>query len=556
MLPKQPNNIGVILDEKGNPITKTSMQSYSGANGGYNNELSSWNAHPTSVDFALLPDFEEGNARTADLSRNNTYAKTGVQLHVDHVVGQSFKVVHTPNYRALGLTRKQLRQLSREIESKFEDWGGNNRKFIDSERKRTFTMIIREGIATHCKTGEICAKIEWIRKRGSKFQTSIKLIDFSRLSNPEGAENTNKLRAGVEMDSNGAAIAYHVRKRIPNDIDGAFEPDNYEWIRVPREMSSGRYQFIHLFEPTGEGQSRGANDFYAGLSKLKMLEKFQGSVLQNAIVSAMYAAVITSEANSDDVFKAMSSGTSEGSLITGWMETTSKYHDQTKLKVGDTTIPHLLPNEKLDILGVKTPSGNLGDFESGILRSIAKSLGVSYEQLSGDFSKTNYSSARAAMSESYLYFMGRREIIAKAFASMIFELWLEEAINIGEIKLPKGAPSFYEARSAWSKCDWIGSGKAEIDGLKSAKTSELKLKLGLTTMAKELGKAGDDWRDILDEQDNEDEELEARGRLSIWRRESPLVEEEDEDFDENGDPVKSGGKTETNENPEVDTNAD
>ena len=42
--------------------------------------------------------------------------------------------------------------------------------------------------------------------------------------------------------------------------------------------------------------------------------------------------------------------------------------------------------------------GPLGqEFEQSLLRYIAAALGVSYEQLSKDYSQTNYSSARAAM---------------------------------------------------------------------------------------------------------------------------------------------------------------
>ncbi len=50
--------------------------------------------------------------------------------------------------------------------------------------------------------------------------------------------------------------------------------------------------------------------------------------------------------------------------------------------------------------------------EQALLRYIAAGLGVSYEQLSRDYSKVSYSSARASANESWRYFMGRRKFIA------------------------------------------------------------------------------------------------------------------------------------------------
>ncbi len=50
----------------------------------------------------------------------------------------------------------------------------------------------------------------------------------------------------------------------------------------------------------------------------------------------------------------------------------------------------------------------------------------------------------------------------------MFLCWLEEAIVSprGDVTFKKRASVFQEARSAWGNCDWIGSGRMAIDGLK------------------------------------------------------------------------------------------
>ena len=525
-----------IVDLNGNPFQEK-MSGFSNASGGFANQLQNWVVNSQSADAAILPDFDSGNARAADLVRNDGYAKNGVQLHVDHIVGHQFKLVYKPNYLLLGLDidNEEVSKFIKMVEAKFYNFAEDSRCYVDAERKRTFTMMIREAVATHCKAGEVTAKGEWFKKRGSPYRTAIKMVDYARICNPEMEMDDKDLRKGVKIDKRGAALGYWVRTMHPNSGVGLYG-DESKWDYIPRELPWGRQQFIHLFEPLGEGQTRGANNFLASMGKLKMLEKFQGTTLQNAIINAMYAATIESELDSAEVFKAIGGG-AENSMLDNYMNTKAQYYEASNITLENgAQIPHLLPNEKLTLQNVNAPNASLTEFESGILRNIAKGLGVSFEQLSGDFSKTNYSSARAAMSESYRYFIGQREVIAKRFASSIFELWLEEAINIGEIILPNGVPNFYEAKSAWTRCNWIGAGKTQIDGLKGIKEAVEKITAGLSTYEKELGNMGEDYQEIFDQQLREQKELNARGRKAIWEVEP------------------NEAKAETNENPESNTN--
>lgn len=537
-----------ILDINGQQM-QHSMSAYEGAGRSYGNQLANWNINSKSADAALLPTYDMGNARSADLVRNNGYAKSGIQLHIDHIVGHQFKLVYKPNLLLLGLDlgSEEVSKFIKMVEAKFTNFAEDPRCYIDAERKRTFTMLIREGIGTHCKAGEITAKAEYFNKRGSKFKTAIKLIDYARISNPLGAMDSKNLKAGVVSDVHGAAIGYHVRSSHPSD--GGFNfVDDYTWQYVPRELPWGRQQLIHVFEPEGEGQTRGSNNLLTALSKLKMLEKFQATTLQNAITNAMYAATIESELDSAEVFKALGGGDGGSQMLNNFMTSKADWHDQGGIKLEGVKIPHLLPNEKLKLQGVSAPSGSLGEFEAGILRNISSSLGVSFEQLSKDFSKTNYSSARAAMSEAYRYFEGKREIIAKRFANAIFELWFEEAVNIGDIILPKGANgTYYDMKTAWCRANWIGAGKTEIDGLKGVKESIEKIKAGLSTYEKELGAQGEDYQEIFAQQYREQLELAKMGRTAIWLLSEPAPEAEDEDEDKSD-------KKEVDENPKVHEN--
>ncbi|EFM2017905.1 phage portal protein [Escherichia coli] len=128
----------------------TSLREYAGYHGGgsgFGGQLRAWNPPGESVDAALLPNFTRGNARADDLVRNNGYAANAIQLHQDHIVGSFFRLSHRPSWRYLGIGEEEARAFSREVEAAWKEFAEDDCCCIDVERKRTFTMMIREGVA-------------------------------------------------------------------------------------------------------------------------------------------------------------------------------------------------------------------------------------------------------------------------------------------------------------------------------------------------------------------------------------------------------------------------
>ncbi len=131
------------------PDGMTSLREYAGYHGGgsgFGGQLRAWNPPSESVDAALLPNFTRGNARADDLVRNNGYAANAIQLHQDHIVGSFFRLSHRPSWRYLGIGEEEARAFSREVEAAWKEFAEDDCCCIDVERKRTFTMMIREGV--------------------------------------------------------------------------------------------------------------------------------------------------------------------------------------------------------------------------------------------------------------------------------------------------------------------------------------------------------------------------------------------------------------------------
>ena len=490
-----------LVDPRGNPVqANMPTNTYSG---GFGRELLNWSPSAESADRALLPNLNAINNRAYDITRNEGYASGAIQIHIDNIVGHQFKLILKPRHKLLGIDRDEAMEWARMVELKFANYAESPDCFFDAEMKRTFTMMVREVVGVHATVGEHFAAAEWDKRR--PYATCIKMVDPQRISNPNGLMDSSDLRAGIELGRFGEATHYHLR--TAHQADQRFGVNTYQWKRISKFTKTGRLKMLHTFEPTRADQTRGDAGFASVLGNMKMLQKFSNTTLQNAIVNAMYAAVIETDVNTEQALDII--GGNEEMLA--MMDAKADWAERLNLKFDGVKIPHLFPGERFDLKTAASPGADYSAFESSMLRKIASGLNVSYEQLARDYTKTNYSGARAGLNESWRFFMGRRAVIAKRWATQVFKLWLEEAIDRGDIPMPAGAPSFHEASNAWANCDWIGAGRPSVDGLKEVKEMIAKLEAGLITYEKACAELGEDYQEIFDQQVREMQERKAAG---------------------------------------------
>jgi lambda family phage portal protein len=306
----------------------------------------------------------------------------------------------------------------------------------------------------------------------------------------------------------------------------------------------------------------------AALKQMKMTQKYQDIVLQNAVVNATYAATIESELPADAVYPQLGEG-SGATWAEQYMQQLAVYAGASKnLHLDGVKIPHLYPGSKLKLQNAGNPGG-VGDmFEQSLLRHIAATLGLSYEQFSRDYTQTTYSSARASMLETWKRMMSRKRAVADRFASSIYRLFLEELINKGDVPLPSGiGPDvFYEGQNgdALTQCSWVGASRGQIDELKETQAAVMRIESGLSTYEEECARLGRDFRDVFRQQAREKKMREDMGLEMTFEeqmRQAQMmaqVSQSAEDEKSKDDPKKSKDdpKKDTDESEDADKEED
>jgi lambda family phage portal protein len=483
----------------------------------FDREVARWRASLGSPDRIINYAKDTLDARATDSVRNNGYVTGAAQVHQDSIVGAHFRLNAMPNWRVLsnynkGYDEAWAEEFTMWAEAWFNSASESEDCWFDASRNETFTGLIRLAVAVYLATGETLATCEWIRESNRPFNSCVQFVRSDRLCNPMGVIDTRTLRRGVEMDLQGKPLAYYIR--LGERFDTYPDDFAWRWKRVLARKPWGRRQVVHIRNTKDIGQTRGVADMVSVLKSIRMTGKFRDIVLQSAVINATYAAAIESELPGEAIAAAMGQQSANGPIngmmgaYGGYMSVLSQYFaGASNIGIDGAKIPHLFPNTKLNIRNTGTPGGIGTSFDDALLRHIAAGLGVSYESLSRDFSKTNYSSGRLAMGLQDMAMSSRKKHMADRLASEIYALWLEEAMANGDAPLPARASreDFYlpMAKDAFRRARWIGSGMGQIDPLKETQGAILRIRAGLSTHEIECARLGYDYREIASQRSRE-----------------------------------------------------
>jgi lambda family phage portal protein len=493
----------MILGPDGNPLASDTAHRAASLTA---RELSSWRPVAGSPDADLLDELPTLVSRSRDLARNHGVASGAIQTLTDNVVGTGLRLSALPDYKALGKDKEWADNWSRKTEALWRSWADTTE--CDAARSLTFNGLTTQMFRSGLINGEALALPLWLPNRGQTFATTLQLIEPDRLGNPNHRLNDSKIRGGIEVDRYGAPLAYWISKTHPGDRLFGVNDSSLKYERIPTRTRFGRQRVIHVHDKERTGQHRGKPIFTSVMPMFKMLDHYERSEMQAAVVNAMIAAFIETPMDGESISELF------GGSAEDYMAARNEW--QVKLQ-GGAVIP-IFPGDKVAPFTPSRPNSAYSSFVENIQRHIGTGLNLPFELLMKDFSKTNYSSARAALMEAWRFFIGRRSWLATYWAKPVYELWLEEAINKGLID----APGFYTNKALWCRCKWIGPGRGWIDPVKEAKASKIRLDTGLSTLEDECATQGLDWEEVLEQRAREQAKMRELG-LSLDEQQSALM---------------------------------
>lgn len=472
-------------------------------------ELGGWNPWLRSPDSETNLYRDRRVARTRDVERNDGWARGTINTITDDAVGGHFMLIPKPDFRALaraagpGFDATWAHEFASVAKSEWRAHFEDPAMWFDAARQLSGVQIFRLGLRHKVldgeNTGALLYQEDKVGPGLSRYATRYQSIDPDRLSNPHDLIDRHNLRGGVEIDDNGAPIAYHFRRAHQNDMfDSALAA---QWERVERETWWGRPQVIHDFDLDRIGQNRGLGVLTPVLAGLKMITRSRAAELQQALLQTVLGTFVESPFDPEQLRMAMEAQDGAELQLSAYQQ----LRDGRAVTMNGVRIPTLVTGERIGTIPPRHPNNNFEQFEGAALRNVAAAAGTTAEAITRDYSKANYSSLRAAMLGAWRTLVRRRMDFGTGTCTPIYGAWLEEFLDRhGRTVLPRRAPEFMEERAAYMRCRWIGPGRGWVDPVKERQGAQMGLEAGFGTLEDECAEIGGAyWEEVLDQREIE-----------------------------------------------------
>lgn len=478
---------------QGHPVPSASLES-----GAFRGSLK--NYLPTRVHGRDMAAFERGltMTRVEDLYGNDGIAKSGVNSIATNVIGTGLTPQSVIPAKRLGLKPKAAKDVADQMEWLWSEWCGQ----AHYREQMGFEDLQMLGLRSLIRAGEMVHLPVMEDRPGSRFSLRIQDIRPSRLRTPWDKQFEPLLHDGVEVTPTGVPTAYWIASPPPSAFPrGGILDDSAltsgQFRRIPARIGHRRGLF-HVFRAESEEQFRGTSCLAPAVKFFRHLNDSIDYELMAQVLAAAFP-----------VFVGLENGPQS---LPGYVEEETDGEEKRYYQdIPPGGVMYGNKGEKPEVLESKRPSANFLNFCELVLRILASSLEIPYEVLTKDFSKTTYSSARAALLEAWRVYEVYRSFFVRHYCQPIWTMVQEEAWLRGYLRLPKSAPDFYAGLAYWCNTRWIGPARGYIDPTKEIAANIAAIKAGLMTRSEAIAERGGDFDEVSEQLANEQARLKELG---------------------------------------------
>jgi len=400
-------------------------------------------------------------------------ATSAIRTSRTNVIGSGLKLKSRIKRDILGLTQEDADYWEKKTELEFALWA-TKKQACDATGVNDFYAIQQLVFMSWLLSGDCFVLIKQYQPSLLlPYSLRLQVIEADRISSPKAVgstisknlENGNQIFDGVEVDSNGAIVAYHMCNNYPNSLN--FSNKN-EWFRIEAyDEQTGLPNILHIMDSERPEQYRGVSYLAQIIEPLLQLRRYSESEIKSAIIQGYYSAFIKTEANPNVM---PMNETNPDDKVSS---------DPNEIEIGPGTINVLKPGEDITFGDPSRPTSGFGAFNRAVCEQVGAALEIPADLLIKAFN-ASYSASRAALLEAWKSFKMKRAWFTSDFCQPVYELWLSEAIARKRIN----APGFFTdpaIRAAWLGVDFIGPSQGQLDPVKEITAEILAINEGIST---------------------------------------------------------------------------
>lgn len=428
------------------------VRAYEGASRG--RRLANWAPPSSNANTETTFQLQALRDRSRDLVRNNPWACRAIQVISNNVVGTGILP------QASGRTKTA----SRRLQTLWEQWGDT--PSCDADGRYDFYGLEALVMRTVAESGECLIRRRWRKSEDSlpiPMQLQILEPDYLDVFK-DGPTATGYIIQGIEFDKIGRRVGYWLYPQHPGGRQGY-------GLAMP-SVRIDAAEILHVYRADRPGQVRGVPWGTPAIVKLRDLADYEDALLLRQKLSACFTAFVTDP-----------EGVSSGQVSIA-----------ESLEPGAIEI--LPPGKSIEFASPPAPSGT-GEYTADVQRAIAAAFGITFEALTGNLQRVNFSSGRMGWIEMH------RNVEAWQWHMLVPQMcsgvwgWFCDAAET------KG----YERTEA----TWTPPRREMIDPSKEIRATIEAIRAGLMSLSEGLRKLGYDPATVLNEKASDQKLLDALG---------------------------------------------
>jgi lambda family phage portal protein len=496
---------GVLLDANGKVLNARAFDPRATGYGNYGasvqkNALLGWLWRGGDTDLDIGWNVQILRERSRDAFMGIPLASGAIETLDTNVIGEGLYPAPNVDGEALGLDEEQTADLNKELADKFEWWACDPRE-CDYEAKHSFYTQQHVAFQSMLLSGDCPVLFPLKPRPQTLFDLRIRVLEADRVMNPQIVKPTENIFSGVELDSDGELLAYHIADRHPlatmRKMRLPMLPRKTFRI-TPFGPASGRRNMVLLIRPERPEQRRGVPILSVCLELLKQHGRYIDSTVVAAVIQSYFTAFITQEFPDPNLFD---------SLLTEQQKKEILNFNPYNVQLGPGIVNFMRPGHAVNFAAPTQPQQTFGDFTIGVAKFVGAALGIPYEVLLKQFN-ASYSASRAALLDFWRRVRKHRALMIDQFCQPTYEEWLVDAISLSRIeRFPGGFDDPY-VRKAMLRCIWTGSSAGSLDPQKEVAAADQKVKCGFSTIERESAELnGSNYRDNIRQQSTEQSEF-------------------------------------------------
>lgn len=470
---------GRYLDPPKAEASRTSYEAASTAP-----RVARWQGNGAGPTTSITRDLPKLRARSRDRRRNDGVADSAIEIMTANVIGTGIK--------------PQWRTPDRELNKALTDLWLNWTDFSDPGGQMDFYGQQAAAFAGMMEGGEIFARLRTRRVAdGLPVPLQVQLLESEHCP-VEKTESYGSARIvnGIEFNPIGQRAAYWLYREHPGDQNFLFNSDGNMPLRVPAA------EIVHLAGVRRLSNVRGEPWLTRALMRMYDLDQTDDALVMRMKIGNLFAGFIKPSAEGKFSWSDESGNVAADATVDGGGRALATLEPGLMQVLG--------PGEDVTFASPPEAGSSYEAFNKIQMRKIAASVGLTYEQLSGDFSGVNDRTWRSAMNEFHRRLEKiQLQLVAFQFCRPICQRFVELAILNGLIKIPAGMDESKVLRPAW-----IAPVRPYINPVQDVQANVAEVTAGFKSRTQVVSERGVDVEE-LDEEIQRDMEREEKLDLSF-----------------------------------------